>query len=136
MVIGQLRNVDDATVAVDVILNKSVIESCLNSKSEDIASTFKHQIIELASNWIEADTGVVFSRLWTPCADHYSGTVPTLFTHAAQHRSLRQAQLNLAAMSDIIVLLHTPNNCLCVVRCALVRTESVKNILHHVTSIS
>ena len=92
MVIGQLRNVDDATVAVDVILNKSVIESCLILTSMDTASTFKYQIIELASNWIEIDTGVVFSRLWTPCADHYSGTVPTLFRQAAQHRSLRQAR--------------------------------------------
>ena len=75
MVIGQLRNVDDATVAVDVIVNKSVIESCLSSKDYSRTSLFKQQIIELASNWIETDTGVVFRRLWTPCADHYSGTV-------------------------------------------------------------
>lgn len=115
MVIGQLRNVDDATLAVDVILNKSVIEKCIISTSEVTESTFKHQIIELASNWIEIDTGVVFSRLWTPFADHYSGTVPTLFRQAARHRSLRQARLLLAAMRDNIFLLETPKSGLCVV---------------------
>jgi hypothetical protein len=82
MVIGQLRNVDDATVAVDVILNNSVIDSCLSSKDDCRTSTFKQQIIELASDWIETDTGVVFRRLWTPCADNYSGTVPTIAVNA------------------------------------------------------
>lgn len=81
MVIGQLRDVDDATVAVDVILNKSVIDSCLSSKDDCRTSTFKQQIIDLASDWIGTDTGVVFRRLWTPCADNYSGMVQALAVH-------------------------------------------------------
>ena len=34
---------------------------------------FKEQIVELASDWIRRDLGVVFSKSWIDCTDRYSG---------------------------------------------------------------
>lgn len=72
MIIGQLRDVDSTTLAVDALFSKVVIECCTEAGKHD-GSIFKRQVVELALEWITQDTGVVFSKSWTLCADKYSG---------------------------------------------------------------
>jgi hypothetical protein len=79
--IGQLRDVSDTIMAVDVVFHKSVIDSCIipdggavRRSNDDSPAAFKQQIVELASAWITSDIGIAFSTSWTACADPYFGT--------------------------------------------------------------
>jgi hypothetical protein len=79
--IGQLRDVSDTILAVDVLFHKSVIDSCIipdggavRRSNDDSPAAFKQQIVELASDWITSDIGITFSTSWTACADPYFGT--------------------------------------------------------------
>lgn len=72
MIIGQLRDVDSTTLAVDALFSKVVIDCCTESSKHD-GDVFKRQVVKLAFEWITQDTAVVFSKSWTLCADKYSG---------------------------------------------------------------
>lgn len=80
--IGQLRDVSDTVLAVDVLFHKDIIDSCITlidrgnvrRSNDDATAIFKQQIVELASAWITTDIGIGFNRSWTACTDPYFGT--------------------------------------------------------------